>query len=76
MQTDHLIPTSHFCMQHNIDSSFISMLHENGLIEIMKIEESSFILEDHLAEIERMIRLHYDLDINIEGIEAINSSKV
>jgi MerR HTH family regulatory protein len=71
MQTDHLIPANHFCMQHNIESSFISMLHDNGLIEILKIEESAFIQEDNLPEIEKMMRLHYDLDINVEGIEAI-----
>jgi hypothetical protein len=47
------------------------MLHDNGLIEIFEIEESVFIQEDNLPEIEKMIRLHYDLDINIEGIEAI-----
>lgn len=71
MQTSHLIPAENFCIQHNIESSFIRMLHEMGLIEITTVEESSFIPEDHLPEIERMIRLHYELDINLEGIEAI-----
>jgi hypothetical protein len=71
MQRDHLISADHFCIQNNIEASFLSMLHENGLIEITNIEETSFIPEDCLPEIERMIRLHYELDINLEGIEAI-----
>ena len=71
MQKDHLISADHFCIQHNIEASFISMLHENGLIEITKREQTAFIPEDRLPEIERMVRLHYELDINLEGIEAI-----
>lgn len=71
MQTDHLIPANHFCVQHNIESSFISMLHENGLVEIQMMEETQFIPEESLPEIEKIMRLHYELNINLEGIEAI-----
>ncbi len=71
MQTDHLIRADQFCVQHNVEFSFISMLHENGLIDIMTIEENRFIHEDYLPDLEKMLRLHYELDINLEGIEAI-----
>jgi phenylalanine-4-hydroxylase len=47
------------------------MLHENGLIETVIIEEGRFIPEDRLSDIEKIIRLHYELDINLEGIEVI-----
>ena len=33
--------------------------------------EYSFIDHDNLLNVERLVRMHYDLDINLEGIEAI-----
>lgn len=71
MENDHLIPADQFCTRHNIDLSFISLLHENGLLEITTIEQTQFIPEEYLPELEKLIRLHYELDINLEGIEAI-----
>lgn len=71
MANEHLIPADQFCNQHNVELSFISLLHENGLIEITTVEQTTFIPEERLPELEKLIRLHYDLDINLEGIEAI-----
>lgn len=71
MQNEHLIPADKVCTQHNIELSFISRLHENGLIEITTVEETKFIPEEHLSELEKLIRLHYELDVNLEGIEVI-----
>lgn len=72
MTTAHLIPANQFCEQYQIDISFIQALNESGLIQITTIEQTTFIPEDHLADLEKMIRLHYDLDINVAGIEAIS----
>ena len=71
MQSAHLIPVQEFCLQHNIEISFISLLHDNGLIEITTLEQATFIPEENLPELEKIIRLHNELDINLEGIEAI-----
>ena len=71
MQSDYLIPADHFCTQYNIELSFISLLHENGLIEINTVDQNAFIPEERLPQLEKMIRLHYELEINLEGIEAI-----
>lgn len=71
MRNEHLIPADQFCNQHNIEYSFINLLHENGLIEITTVGETSFIPEERLSELEKLIRLHYELEINLEGIEAI-----
>lgn len=67
----HLISAKEFCIQHNIQVSFITLLHENGLIDIANIEETIFIHEERLPDLEKLVRLHYDLDINMEGLEAI-----
>ena len=71
MERKDLIATHVFCAQNNVELSFINSLHEYGLIEITTIEEIQFIPADKLQQLEKLIRLHYDLEINLEGIEAI-----
>ena len=68
---EQLISTDEFCTHYKVEYSFISSLQQNGLIEIITIDENSFINHDHLKNVERLVRFHYDLDINLEGIEAI-----
>ncbi|HEY8687945.1 MAG TPA: chaperone modulator CbpM [Chitinophagaceae bacterium] len=68
---EHLISTDEFCSHYKVEYSFITALQQNGLIEIITIDQHSFIDHDHLINVERLVRLHYDLDINLEGIEAI-----
>jgi hypothetical protein len=68
---EHLISTDEFCSHYHVEYSFITALQQNGLIEITTIDHHSFIDHDHLKNIEKLVRLHYDLDINLEGIEAI-----
>lgn len=72
MNHDELIPAEDFCVHHNIEYSFISSLVSSGLISITSIKSSAYIHPDEIDKIEKFIRLHYDLDINIEGIETIN----
>ncbi len=67
----HYISITEFCTSYEIDHAFVYSLNEYGLLEIITIEENQFIEEEQVREIERMIRLHYDLDINLEGIDAI-----
>lgn len=69
MATRHLITITDFCSYHHIEHTFISSLHEAGLI---KIEQPNYIPESELHKLEKMIRLHHDLEINIAGIEAIS----
>ena len=72
MENDKLIPAEEFCIYHNIEYSFIDSLQNSGLISVTSIQHSSYIHTDDLRKLERFVRLHYDLDINLEGIETIN----
>jgi hypothetical protein len=72
MGTEYLIAVDEFCASHNIEISFISSLHQSGLIEITTIKNSGFIEADQLRQVEKYIRLYYELDINLEGIETID----
>jgi hypothetical protein len=71
MAQDKLIAVTDVCRFHNIEISFISSLHQSGLIEITTLKEKKFIDIEQLQELEKMIRFHYELNINLEGIQAI-----
>ncbi len=61
-----------YCTFHEIEPVFILDLHQQGLVELALQNNEYFILEHHLPQIERYIQFHYELGINIEGLEVIN----
>jgi|TARA_R110000868_G_scaffold54610_1_gene170553 chaperone modulatory protein CbpM len=67
-----LIQLNDFCSGHEIEVSFVTELHNYDIIEIKIIDNNQFITIEELPKVEKMIRLHQDLQINIEGLEAIN----
>jgi|SRR5659263_222244 len=71
MKNEHMISAAEFCDCHHIEISFIDSLKETGLIEIATIEEMTYIRESQLNDLEKIVRLYYDLDINIEGIDTV-----
>jgi len=71
MQTEYLIAIDEFCAIHDIEISFISSLQQTGLIEITKKNDAEFIDMNQLQQLEKFIRLYFELDINMEGIETI-----
>ena len=72
MENENLLSANECCVQYNIEMSFINYLDEYGLIETMWIEEKQFIRMEQLQQLEKFIRMHYELNINMEGIEAIS----
>jgi chaperone modulatory protein CbpM len=72
MESNDLIKVQQFCTLYDIPVSFINSLNEFELIEIVTIRETQCINQNHIKEVEKMIRLHYDLDINMEGIDVIS----
>ena len=56
-----------------IEPSFIHLLENEGLIEIQIIEGKQYIEESKITDLERFARWHYDLSINIEGIDVIHN---
>jgi hypothetical protein len=72
MKTENLIAINELCINHNIEISFINSIQKSGLIEFTIIEDSLFIGEDQLQQLEKIVHFYYELDINLEGIETIN----
>lgn len=72
MQTD-LIIVSEYCRKTNLDPLFLNQLEEEGLITIYIEEGERYFPAMQLSDLEKYTRLHYDLAINIEGIDAIHN---
>ena len=72
MDPKEYITITEFCSCHSIDQSFISSLYDFGLVEIITIEDRQFLRQEEVGQVEKMVRLHYDLEINLEGIDAIS----
>ena len=67
----NLIAITTLCSTYEIEFSFIDALHKTGLIQIVIIEQDHFIHQDQIRDLEKMIRLHHELNVNIEGIDVV-----
>ncbi len=57
---------------YSVEVAFIRELDNHGLIELTHSKESYTIGHDQLSLLEKYMHLHYDLDVNLEGIEVIS----
>lgn len=71
MENSRFISIKNISSHYNVEISFIQSLGEYGLIEITRIEEDEVMDTEYLGQLEKMMRLHYDLEINMPGIDAI-----
>ena len=68
---NELIIVSEYCDKCHIEPEYIGMLQEGGLIDVLTQDGTQYLTIDELPDVERYSRLYYDLDINMEGIDAI-----
>lgn len=66
-----MIAATDICTHHGVEYTFINSLGEAGLVKIKIVKKNAYIPDTELQSLEKMIRMHQDLDINIAGIEAI-----
>ncbi|WP_339815976.1 chaperone modulator CbpM [uncultured Imperialibacter sp.] len=71
MKTDTHIPIETLCEHYKVETTFFISLGEIGLIEIETIEQAQYVHEDQMNAVEKMIRMHHELDVNIEGIDVV-----
>lgn len=57
------------CQSHKIELQFIRNLSQNGLIEVVTQDEQEFVKEEELKALEQFATWHYELEINLQGIE-------
>lgn len=71
MSEKSLIPTQTVCSHYNIEISFVDALNQMGLIHIEIIEQNHYIHQDEIGDLEKIIRLHNELNVNLEGIDVV-----
>lgn len=68
---ENMIGLNEFCSSHEIEISFVRTLEDQGLMEIIIVDQALCITEDELPRLEKLVRLHHDLNINPEGMGAV-----
>ena len=71
MDTKNLIPIDQLCGVYEIPESFIDDLCSYELVEVIDTDDARFIPQDHIKDIEKLMRLHFDLNINYEGLDVV-----
>ena len=71
MEKTDMIVLDEFCNSHEVEVSFVRTLEEHGLIETIIVNETLYIQENELPKLEQILRLHQELNINSEGVDAI-----
>lgn len=72
MNVKKYIRIADFCKGHSLEESFIFSLHEVELIEIREVESEPVIPRRELSRLERLVRLHRDLEISPQGLMAVD----
>ena len=71
MTEETLILVSECCLSLGIDNSFVLSLEERGLIRTIRRESTLYIDLTGLERLEKITRLHNELEINMPGIEVV-----
>ncbi len=58
---------------YNVELSFFNDLAKSGLIRTEINDQVSYLLYEELPTFEKFANWHYDLDINMAGLEVIHS---
>lgn len=71
MEKVELIALNELCTAYEVEMIFFETLIEHDLIEIVIVEDKTLIEDSNLKRIEQILRLHNELNVNIEGIDVI-----
>lgn len=72
MKSESWILTEEICSYYRVEETFIQALHENELIHLKVEERKTYFPMEEIRSFERLRRLHYEMNINLEGLAAIS----
>ncbi len=72
MHSGKFISIKTLCKIHKVEESFVYTLHEYDILELRQEREETWLHEDTLPLLEKMVRLNRDLNINPEGLQAVH----
>lgn len=73
MNLEDFILTDEICTHYRVEETFILALHERDLIHLAIVERRRYLPIEQISEFEKMWRLHYEMNINLEGLEAVKN---
>jgi phage terminase small subunit len=68
-----LILIDDYCKNSSVEMEFIRSLEDEGLIVTQILNDVEYLDSSQLGDLETFSRLHYDLSVNVEGIDIINN---
>lgn len=60
-----------FCRGHSLEEAFLYELHEHELLCIEEIDRQPAFHRRELGRLERLVRLHRDLELGPPGLQAV-----
>lgn len=73
MEETQYIPIENICALYSIPLTFISELEEINLVELEIVDGIKYVKITHIQSLEKLIRLHFELNINLEGLDVVNN---
>ncbi|MFD0767201.1 chaperone modulator CbpM [Mucilaginibacter lutimaris] len=73
MRTENLITVNDFCVYHNVEYTFVDYLADAGLVKVVTVNKTQSIPLEEIQKLERLVRLHNELEINEPGLATINN---
>lgn len=71
MPVKKLIAIKEFCSYHEVDMDLLLQFESHQLISLVKEKRSFYLPQGQLPLAEKLLRLHLQLGINLEGLEVI-----
>ena len=71
MKKSDFISIREICVHHEIEETFVFRLEEYDLIDIASVQGVAQVRLEDLPKLEKIFRLHSELEINLEGIQTI-----
>ena len=71
MENQNYIPVQRICIIYKVPETFLNQLYEYDLINITIVDKVECIETTEIKKVEKIIRLHFDLNINMEGIDSV-----
>ena len=71
MDIQDLILIDTLCTHYEVEYTFFDQLDHFGLLHIERVDQDRFVHIDQLSHLEKMIRLHHELEVNLEGLDII-----
>lgn len=71
MDNKNYVQLMHLCDLYHTEINFFTQLDDMGLIEIVSMENELYVHQDKLHQVDRIIRIHRELNVNIEGVDVV-----